>query len=227
MIATWQAPCPDGGFSEELLVALDRARQRRVMILPALFDEANKLRRFTIQTMRALDEAGVDSFLPDLPGCNESLSPLEDQTLSGWAETVEAAGATFGATHVLTLRAGVLVAPENLAGWRYAPQSGPKLLRAMLRARTIAAKEAGRSETSDEVLAAGRESGLMLAGWLIGPRMLRELECAEPAEMAQQATISPAQLGGPSLWLRAEPGEDSSQSEALAAIIAGDMERGA
>ena len=69
MISTWQATLPDGTTSEELLLAFDQGRERRVLILPAWFDEANKMRRFTVQAMRALDEAGVDAFLPDLPGC--------------------------------------------------------------------------------------------------------------------------------------------------------------
>ena len=83
MIATWRAPSLGGKSAEELLVSFDRGRARRVLVLPALFDEANKLRHFTVQIMRALDELGLDCFLPDLPGCSESLVPLEDQTLEG------------------------------------------------------------------------------------------------------------------------------------------------
>ena len=49
---------------------------------PALFDEANKLRRrHTVEVIRRLDAAGIDCLLPDLPGCGESLSPLAEQTL--------------------------------------------------------------------------------------------------------------------------------------------------
>jgi hypothetical protein len=224
MIATWQAPLPGGGQSEELLVAFDRQREQRVLVLPAMFDEANKLRRFTVQAMRALDAAGIDTFLPDLPGCNESLAPLEAQTLDGWAEAADAAAMAFEATHVLTMRAGALLASARLPGWRYAPQSGPRLLRAMIRARTIAAREAGRSESSDQLLATGRERGIMLAGWPIGADLLRSLEAAEIVELSGQRTIEPAELNGPGLWLRAEPGEDPRQSEALAAIVAGEAE---
>ena len=61
-------------------------------MLPAWFDEGNKLRHFTVEVMRRLDGAGIDSFLPDLPGCNESLAPLEQQTLESWrTEAAEAA----------------------------------------------------------------------------------------------------------------------------------------
>ena len=86
MIASWNAPLADGSDSEELLFSIDHGRALRVLILPALFDEANKLRRFTVQVMRKLDAAGVDSFLPDLPGCNESLQPVENQT---WVNVIE------------------------------------------------------------------------------------------------------------------------------------------
>lgn len=220
MIATWNAPLPRGGTSEELLVRCDAGRAQRVLIVPAWFDEANKLRRFTVEVMRRLDAAGIDSFLPDLPGCNESLVPLAAQSLDSWRGAAAAAGEMFGATHVLSIRAGALLAPQGLPGWRYAPQSGPQLLRGMIRARTIAAREAGLAETADSLLAEGREGGLMLGGWMIGAEMLSGLEQAEPAIVQAQTDIAQAALGGAGLWLRAEPGENAAQADALAAIIA-------
>ena len=220
MIATWRAPLVGGEFSEELLLSFDRARERRVLVLPALFDEANKLRHFTVQLMRALDEIGVDSFLPDLPGCNESLVPLEAQTLTSWQAAASAAAEAFSATEVLSLRSGALLAPGALPTWQYAPQTGAKQLRAMIRARIIASREAGRSETQEQLLEKGRESGLMLAGWLIGAEMLGELEAAIPSDAATQHVIAQSQVGGGGLWLRAEPAHDQAQAEALAQIIA-------
>ena len=71
MIFTWNITALDGDPStEEMLLGFDRGRAVRVLILPAWFDEANKLRRFTVGVMRRLDAAGIDCFLPDLPGCN-------------------------------------------------------------------------------------------------------------------------------------------------------------
>jgi hypothetical protein len=191
-----------------------------VLVCPAWFDEANKLRRFTVEVMRRLDIAGIDSFLPDLPGCNDSLAPLNVQTLEGWQAGMRAAAEAVGATHVLAIRAGALLAPATLPGWNYAPQSGSKLLRSMIRARTVAACEAGRAETAEALLALGRKEGLGLGGWTIGAAMLRALETAEPALAEGQGEIAQAMLGGPGLWLRAEPDEDASQADALAAIIA-------
>lgn len=222
MIFTWNIPAHDGGSAgEEMLLAFDRGRTARVLICPAWFDEANKLRRFTVEVMRRLDMAGIDSFLPDLPGCNESLVALQKQTLDGWRSGMAAAAQSLGATHVLAIRAGALVAPATLPGWHYAAQSGPKLLRGMIRARTIAAREAGISETSESLVAIGRESGLTLGGWTIGAEMFRDLEGAEPALAHNQAEIAQSQIGGPGLWLRAEPDEDAGQADRLAALIAG------
>jgi hypothetical protein len=221
VITTWNIPARDGvPAREELLLAFDRARTVRVLVCPAWFDEANKLRRFTVEVMRRLDASGIDSLLPDVPGCNESLVPLRDQSLEGWYSAMVSAAETLRATHVLAIRAGALVAPVGLPGWHYAPQSGPKLLRGMIRARTIAAREAGLAETSDGLLAEGRERGLMLGGWDIGAAMIRELEQAEPALGPGQSDIAQSQIGGPGLWLRAEPDEDAGQAARLAALIA-------
>ena len=223
MIASWTITGADGAAGEELLVAFDQARDRRVLVCPAWFDEANKLRRFTVEVMRRLDKTGIDSFLPDLPGCNESLARLDTQTLSGWREAMSAAAQAFGATHVLTIRAGALLAPAHLPGWHYAAQSGPKTLRGMIRARTIAVREAGREEKAEALMALGRSEGLVLGGWPLGAAMIRELEQAEPQLAEGQSEIAQSALGGPGLWLRAEPDEDPRQSVALTAIIAGSI----
>jgi hypothetical protein len=215
MIAAW--PTPDG---EEYAVAFDRGRERRVLVLPALFDEANKLRHLTVEAMRRLDEAGIDTFLPDLPGCNESVAALEDQTLQGWREAAAAAAGYFEATHVLALRGGALCDPADLPVWRYAPATGASILRAMLRARVISSKEAGREESREALLEQGRATGLELAGYRLGAAMVRELEVAEPSGGAALANIAQSDLGGAGLWLRAEPDHDPAQAAALAAIVA-------
>ncbi|WP_086607682.1 hypothetical protein [Erythrobacter donghaensis] len=221
MIATWHPPARNGTApAEELLVSFDRNRAVRVLVCPAWFDEANKLRRFTVEVMRRLDAAGIDSLLPDLPGCNESLVPLVNQTLDGWSSAMMAAAEALRATHVLAIRAGALVAPSGLPGWHCAPQSGPKLLRGMIRARIIAAREAGLAETSEGLMATGRNSGLVLGGWHIGADLFRALESAEPVLAPGQSAVDQSALGGPGLWLRAEPDEDAGQADRLAALIA-------
>lgn len=214
MIAAWPSP---GG--EEYALAFDKGRAHRVLVLPALFDEGNKLRHFTVETMRRLGAAGIDSFLPDLPGCNESLAPLEAQMLESWRAAAAEAAWHFSATHVLAIRAGALVAPDALPGWRYAPVAGSAQLRSLLRARVLVSREAGREENRDALLAEGRQSGLELAGYRLGPQMIADLAEAELPPAGKLHDIAQSELGGAALWLRAEPDHDPKQADALAAIV--------
>jgi hypothetical protein len=216
VISTW--PGLDGGA--EYALAFDSARQHRVLVLPALFDEANKTRHLIVEVMRRLDGAGIDSFLPDLPGCNESLAPLAEQTLDSWRAAALAAANHFAATRVLSVRAGAILVPSGLAGWRYAPSSGASALRALLRARIVSAREAGLAETTEDLLAQGREAGLDLAGYRLGATMIRDLEAAQLQDSGKQTDIAQGIVGGGGLWLRAEPDFYETQADALAAIIA-------
>lgn len=215
MVAAW--PGPDG---DEYALACDRGRDKRLLILPALFDEANKLRHFTVEVLRRLDISGIDAFLPDLPGCNESTAPLERQTLAGWIAAAETAAGHFRATHALTIRAGALYAPAGLPALRYAPVTGSALVRGLLRARIIASKEAGVEEDREALLERGRREGLELAGYRLGAQMVRELETAEPSGGVALANIAQSDLGGAGLWLRAEPDHSAEQADALAQRVA-------
>lgn len=213
MIATWPSPA-----GKEYALAFDKGRAHRVLVLPAWFDESNKLRHFTVEVMRRLDGAGIDSFLPDWPGCNESSAPLERQTLVGWRDAAATASTHFRATHALAVRAGALLAPPALPGWRYAAISGAGVLRPLLRAGALAAREAGENRTAEQLLEAGSDTGLDLAGYRLGAELVRELEAAEPA--GDLADIAQADIGGGGLWLRAEPDHNPKQADALAAIVA-------
>ena len=213
MLAHW--PLPDG--REEYAVRFNRGRKVRLLVLPALFDEANKLRHFTIETMRLLDTGGVDCVLPDLPGCNESLSPLAMQDLETWREAAATAARHFDVTHVLSLRGGALAAPDGVPGWAYAPVTGKSLLSTQLRARVLAAREAGQEENRESLLAAGLAKGLVLAGHELSHGMIAQLHAADPTPWL--TAIPQSQVGGPGLWLRAEPDTDTAQAEALADII--------
>ena len=203
-----------------MALTFEQFRRWRLLIVPALFDEANRMRRFTVEVMRRLDNAGVDSFLPDLPGCNESLAPLEHQTPASWQAAVAAAAAHFRASHVLGIRGGALFMPAGLPGWRYAPFKGASVLRQMLRARILASREAGRDESQDALLAEGLERGLELAGYRLGPEFLRQFQSQVPPVAPGVAEIEQDMLGTSGLWLRAEPGEDREAADALAAIVA-------
>lgn len=200
-------------------LAADHGRPRRLLLVPALFDEANKLRRFTVEVMRRLDRAGVDCLLPDLPGCGEDLAPLSAQSPGIWREAMASAATQFRASHVLAIRGGALVAPA-LPGWALAPVKGASVLRQMLRARVLAAREAGREESAETLLATGLNAGLELAGYPLGATFLAEFQNLEMQSSLNLEVIEQSRLGGPGLWLRAEPGEDPAQADALAALLA-------
>jgi hypothetical protein len=219
VIANWPCPLPAGGHLEEFALSIDRSRQKRLLVLPALFDEANKTRRQLVEVMRRLDRAGIDCLLPDLPGWNESPQPLHQQTLTGWREAAQAAALHFGATNLLTIRASAVIAPPRLKGWRYAPTGGANALRALLRSRQVAAREAGREERMDDLMEQGRKDGIELAGYRFGPALFAELEASRLPDSGVLADIGQGTIGGSGPWLRAEPGFAPEQADALAAVI--------
>jgi len=220
MFAEWPCPLPGGDTKDEMARVFDEQRKHRLLVIPPLFDEHNKMRRQLIEIMRRLHLSGIDSVMPDLPGCNESRERLSAQSLESWRAALKAAATHFKPTRFLSVRAGALLVPVGLPGWDYAPATGRQVLRGMVRARMIASKEGGREEASDDLMAQGRSTGLILAGWDLGATMFRQLETAEPAESPTRGTIDQAMVGGKPLWLRAEPDEDPEQADAIAAIIA-------
>lgn len=216
---SYPCPLPGGAAASELALAFDRGRTSRIVIAPALFDEANRMRRLTVEIMRRLDGAGIDSFLPDLPGCNESTQCLAGIELEDWRMAIDAACQHFGATNVLGIRGGCLLMAPKARGWSYAPVKGASLLKTMLRAQIISAREAGKDERLEDLLEQGLESGLALAGWSLSAEMIRQLQEAAPLDAGNIALIDQETVGGAPLWLRAEPAEDAAQADALAAIV--------
>jgi hypothetical protein len=91
----------------------------------------------------------------------------------------------------------------------------------MLRARILAAREAGREETSEQLLDVARAEGIDLSGHRLGAPFIREFEPLTPILGAM--TIEQAEVGGSGLWLRAEPGDSEAQADALAAILVAGM----
>ncbi|MGB3166925.1 MAG: hypothetical protein WBA68_09140 [Alteraurantiacibacter sp.] len=209
-------PNPPG--PDEYALRCDRGRATRLLIVPALFDEGHKLRRFTVETMRALDTKGIDTMLPDLPGLNESHAELAHQTLRSWHAAIVAAAAQFHATDILSIRAGASLLPDGYPAIRYAPIGAEHALRALLRSRVIADREAGRDSSREALLASGKRDGLRLAGYALGPQMVVDLAEAS-LKPADTPDIAQSDLGGPALWLRAEAASDPAQVEALAAKI--------
>ena len=217
---SWPCPAVDGGTSDEFALVFDDGRVARLLVVPALFDEAHRLRRFTVEVMRRLDGAGIDSFLPDLPGTNESLAPLPAQTFQSWHNAIAAAARYFAATHVLAMRGGALLLQDDLPGWIYAPVKGASLLRQMLRARIVSAREAGREETVASLTELARRDGIELAGYPVSAQLFNDINASTALSHDRLMVVEQDMIGDSALWMRAEPGEDAAQADALAAVVA-------
>ena len=198
-----------------------------VVLVPPLFDEANRIRRTLLLTMRALAARGVDSILPDLPGQNESLVPTEAVTLADWRSALVAAvNHTGRPTLIASWRGGALVddAPNSALGWwRMAPSTGASLVKTMIRTRIAGEKEAGRAIGADDIRKMADKGPVELAGNMLNAAMLAQLEIATPAAVQPLRQVAvghgDGKLPGSALWLRAEPGEDPAMAQAMAADI--------
>ncbi|MEL7197272.1 MAG: hypothetical protein AAGL10_03065 [Pseudomonadota bacterium] len=220
MIATWTCPLADSAVSEELLVTIGDGSNASLLIIPPLFAEHNLMRRQLLLIMRALESFDIATHLPDLPGWNESTQPLHEQSLACWRSMMEEVARQVEASHVLAVRSGALLVPDKCEGWLYAPQSGVKLIRGMVRAQGISNREAGVDLSSEEMMENGRNQGITLAGWEIGAQLFRDLEGAEVNATLDISEITQEDAGSPGLWLRAEPDENTQQAIQIAEIIA-------
>jgi hypothetical protein len=206
---------------DEFCLCFGAGHTRQILISPPLFDEMNRVRRMLVQAMRDLDARGVGSMLIDLPGCNESLARLEEQSLVSWRAAIAASEEQLGATHIASLRGGSLVddAPA-LPHWRLAPAKGSSLLKTMIRTRIAGEKEGGKATTEAELMAAAQMAPLELGGNMLGPAMVAQLATAEPTPLANltERRLGEDVVGSP-LWLRAEPQDDPVMSASIAADL--------
>ena len=210
------------GFDEACLSFGDANAPRRILIIPPLFDEMNRVRAMLVGAMRGLAARGVATLLPDLPGCNESIASITAQSVESWRRAVAAAAGQRDATHIASIRGGALLlhfvgSPQ----WRLAPVNGASLLKTMLRTRIASDKEAGLNSTIESLMAEAKTGSLELSGYRLGGDMLAELNAAIPGYTAFKIMLGdgPDQLKGKPLWLRAEPQEDAEMSAALAADL--------
>lgn len=218
-IAPVRWPCPGGGDDGEWALACHHDRAARVLLVPPLFDEMNRCRHWLVDLMRRLDAAGIDSVLPDLPGCGESIQDFAAQSLNAWRAAMAAAARHFACTHVFAVRGGALVVPPEWPGWQLEPAGGHGLLRTMLRARTLADKAAGRRSETAALIEQGRVSGLELSGYPCSAALVAGLESALPAGEGHRV-LTLADLGQPAPWLRGEPAPAPALATALAQVIA-------
>ncbi|WP_194953546.1 alpha/beta hydrolase family protein [Sphingopyxis solisilvae] len=198
-----------------------------ILFVPPLFDEANRSRRTLVLAMRALAADGFTTLLPDLPGQNESLIPLEQVDLASWQSALaDVAAPIDGPLIIAALRGGALIDHQANAAawWRLAPVGGASLLRTLMRARVAADREAGLTSSLDSLQAEAATAPLLLAGNKLSPAMIAQLGGAEVQTVAPLRTVTLGSgadaIAGTPLWLRAEPGEDAAMAKAIAADIA-------
>lgn len=203
------------------------ALRATILFVPPLFDEANRTRRTLSLAMRSLAAQGFASVLPDLPGQNESLVPLEDVDLAGWRRALaDVADAIDGPVIIASLRGGALIdhIAKADAWWRLAPVGGASLLRTLMRARVAADREAGITASLESLQDMAQTEPLALAGNRLSPAMVAQLGGAEVQPAAPLRTVALGHgddaIAGTPLWLRAEPGEDRAMADAIAADIA-------
>lgn len=182
-----------------------------LLILPPLFEEANRTRAFLVAVMRCLGDAGVATALPDLPGCNDSPVPTVNARFETWSAAVTQLAATLRPRAVASLRSGALL--DRFAGdlprWRLAPESGARCLRDMARSTAM-----GRGVKPGVIEAGARTEPTRLAGNLVHPDLYAALQAAavegeaRVVRLTDDVTDADTRVAGAPLWRRAEPGND-------------------
>lgn len=193
-----------------------------------LFEEANRIRAFTVTILRALAERGIAGALPDLPGQGESLLPTHAVSLDTLRTAFAAVVASLDRpAFSLAIRSGALLdADADLVGrYHLSPMTGADLRRELIRARQASAREAG--EAFDPATIVTATEPVELAGNLIAPKLLADLAVTTPSEAAlrtvrleTEAKPADAKLPGSPLWRRAEPDNDRAFAQAVADDIA-------
>ena len=221
MIAYYEAPT-----GREAMLRLGAPDKQPLLILPPLFEEANRTRAFLVAVMRRLAEAGIASALPDLPGCNDSPVATVDARFGDWQAAVAVLAGTIRPRGVASLRSGALL--DRFAGdlprWRLAPESGARVLRDMVRSTAM-----GSGVKPGALEAEARSRPTRLAGSLVHPALYEALASATVegtariVRLAEDGGEADARIDGSPIWRRAEPGSDPALVEAVVADLLGWM----
>lgn len=191
-----------------------------ILILPPLFEEANRMRRILVEVMRGLAGMGIASALPDLPGMNDSQVATIDARFDHWATAVASVAETLPRPLLtVAIRGGALL--DGFARpdvrWRLSPESGKRVLRDMLRATALT----GTVKIS-ELDARARINTERLAGNPIHPDLFIALDGAAPepvearlAAIGETADGADVTFAGSPPWRRAEPEDDPALVAAM------------
>lgn len=216
------------------MLCFGRADGPLVLIAPALFEEANRTRAFTVAILRLLAARGIASVLPDLPGQGESSMPTSEASIMGWREAFAAAAVAAGRERrvagIVAIRAGALIdvfAPVRRR-WHLSPTNGDDMLHAFRRVMRAAGEQpfAPRDTIGDE-----DGPPLEVAGNLVSRDLLAELRGVRPFKMQDGSLVRTIRLesdprvadrkvAGAPLWHRSEPDVDPALAQILADDIA-------
>ncbi|QJB68451.1 hypothetical protein [Parasphingorhabdus halotolerans] len=216
---------------DELCLISGSQHQIKILLVPPLFDEMNRMRRALVDAMHLLDECRIGSILPDLPGTNESLFPQGEANLTLWRSALNMCISQHtDCKSIASFRGGCLIDDFDceLPRWRFSPAKGRSMLRTMMRTRIASDKEAGNVTKMTDLQDQAISSNLNLAGNIIGPSMFAELDQAEPITLENTRVVrlesdsadADVKLAGSALWLRAEPDADQLISTAMANDLA-------
>lgn len=211
------------GHNEAMLTAIPAEKQYHILLIPPLFAEMNKMRHTLVQTMRRLANKNIASTLPDLPGCNESLQKLSDQSMSSWRTALEIIVEHHNITHIVAVRGGCLIddIAANKPHFRLNSVNGANIIKTMMRSKLIAIKESGREENLDNLARLASQSGTELAGYELSAALYNDLKDAIPSDIENLTENKIGeQVEGKSLWMRAEPEYDEKMMQSLADVLA-------
>lgn len=205
---------------EEMLLRHGTGSPLTLLVLPALFEESSRMRRFTVAVMRGLAQRRIGSILADLPGTGESLTPLADLRLDDWHEAVASLMSTIrgheGRCLTIAIRGGALLDGGAYHGWRLAPETGDRLLRDLVRATAVTA---GRPAA--EIDRDARMQPVTLAGHRFAPVLFAALSTASlptgerrTVRLADDPGACDVTIPGSRLWRAAEPSHDPAMAEA-------------
>jgi hypothetical protein len=185
----------------------------QILIIPPLFEELNRTRRMIAEMMRGLQAEGIGSTLIDLPGTGESLLPSGAITIDLWRAAIRDVVAAIKPVVVASLRGGVLMDDAGTAKglWRFAPETGVRIVRDLERSRLASAD--GSAHYGGHALSEGFVAEL-------GDAIPSASSSLRTVRLHSDAAGADAHIPGSPLWRRAEPGEDAAMTASLVADLA-------
>jgi pimeloyl-ACP methyl ester carboxylesterase len=194
--------------SEEHAARIGPADGPLLLFIPPFFEELNRCRAMLLRTMRVLADRGWTCLLPDLPGTNESLRPLEACSWDDWRAAIRAA-APEAIAGTVAVRGGCLLDGEVDAPcrWRLSPIDGAALLRDLARTGIVTEGADGGYRIATELAA------------LLGRQGVEERPRHRTVRLASDRGQASLKVDFPPPWRRAEPRSAHELADAIACDI--------